>query len=113
MFRFILVIALIGSLEEIFSDENSHIKATQRVNEDVYKKRTGSISEVLGNGRFIQLEDNSLWIVDIQDRIFVAGWLGSSYVTIKYSKTPSNKFSYIITNKDTNKSVRVELKKIN
>jgi len=56
------------------------------------------IQEVSSNGRFITLEDGSLWDIQAIDQVDTALWLPVTNITVRVARTPSGDFKYILLN---------------
>lgn len=65
------------------------------------------IQKVIDNGKFILLEDNSLWEVSSIDIIYSSLWLPISNIIIVESKNPE--YPYILINTDDSEKVEVKL----
>lgn len=55
------------------------------------------ISTVEGDGRYLALEDGSLWEVEISDRATTASWLPDDFVNISWIAAPREDFEYLLT----------------
>jgi hypothetical protein len=65
------------------------------------------ISEVTSNGKFIELEDDSLWEVSPLDTIDSSLWLATEDIVVVESKNPL--FPYRLINKDQGETVEAKL----
>jgi hypothetical protein len=55
------------------------------------------ISAVEDDGRYLALEDGSLWEVEISDRATTASWLPDDFVNISWIAAPREDFEYLLT----------------
>lgn len=58
------------------------------------------ISEVSSSGRFITLEDDSLWEISPGSRVFTSIWLPTSDIVIRPAATLTGSYTYVLINKD-------------
>jgi len=63
-----------------------------------------TIIEVLNNGKYLVLNDNSRWEIDKPDRDKVSGWLGPA--DVKISRRNGQVYPYTIYNQWTRSSAR-------
>jgi hypothetical protein len=54
------------------------------------------ISGVEESGRYIALEDGSLWEVEISDRATTASWLADDFVNLSWISAPRGDFRYLL-----------------
>jgi hypothetical protein len=55
------------------------------------------IGTVEEDGRYLALEDGSLWEVEISDRATTASWLPDDFVNISWIAAPREDFEYLLT----------------
>jgi hypothetical protein len=55
------------------------------------------ISAVEEDGRYLALEDGSLWEVEISDRATTASWLADDFVNLSWIAAPREDFEYLLT----------------
>jgi hypothetical protein len=55
------------------------------------------ISAVEEDGRYLALEDGSLWEVEISDRATSASWLADDFVNLSWIAAPRGDFEYLLT----------------
>ena len=55
------------------------------------------ISSVEESGRYIALEDGSLWEVEISDRATTASWLPDDFVNLSWIAAPREDFEYLLS----------------
>ena len=55
------------------------------------------IRAVEEDGRYLALEDGSLWEVEISDRALTAGWLPDDFVNLSWIAAPRGDFEYLLT----------------
>jgi hypothetical protein len=55
------------------------------------------IGAVEEDGRYLALEDGSLWEVEISDRATTASWLPDDFVNISWIAAPREDFEYLLT----------------
>ena len=55
------------------------------------------ISAVEEDGRYLALEDGSLWEVEISDRATTASWLAEDFVNLSWIAAPREDFVYLLT----------------
>jgi hypothetical protein len=55
------------------------------------------ISAVEEDGRYVALEDGSLWEVEIPDRATTASWLADQFVNLSWIAAPRGDFEYLLT----------------
>lgn len=87
-----------AALQEWIEEHHSKKLVTQN-------KKTGPlVQEVLKNGRYVRLSDNSLWEIDTPDRPITQGWITPTEIKV----APSNDTDYpnTLTNTLTGSTVR-------
>ena len=55
------------------------------------------ISAVEEDGRYLALEDGSLWEVEISDRATSASWLADDFVNLSWIAAPRGDFEYLLS----------------
>ena len=55
------------------------------------------IRAVEEDGRYLALEDGSLWEVEISDRALTAGWTADDFVNLTLIAAPRGDFEYLLT----------------
>jgi hypothetical protein len=55
------------------------------------------VSAVEGDGRYLALEDGSLWEVEISDRATTASWRPDDFVNLSWIAAPRADFEYLLT----------------
>ena len=85
------------------SQEDKTIKTPQKQKEIESTNATVSISEVIANGTFILLSDNSIWKIRPEDRIIAAEWIFPAEIVLEDST--NRKYPYKLNNKITQDSV--------
>ena len=55
------------------------------------------VAAVEEDGRYLALEDGSLWEVEISDRATTASWLPDDFVNISWIAAPREDFEYLLT----------------
>ncbi len=55
------------------------------------------ISAVEEDGRYLALEDGSLWEVEISDRATTASWVADDFVNVHWIAAPRGDFEYLLT----------------
>lgn len=55
------------------------------------------LSGVEEDGRYLALEDGSLWEVEISDRATTASWLPDDFVNLSWIAAPRDDFEYLLT----------------
>jgi hypothetical protein len=55
------------------------------------------VSAVEEDGRYLALEDGSLWEVEISDRATTASWLPDDFVNVGWIAAPREDFEYLLT----------------
>ena len=55
------------------------------------------ISGVEESGRYIALEDGSLWEVELSDRATTASWLPDDFVNLSWIAAPRDDFEYLLS----------------
>jgi hypothetical protein len=55
------------------------------------------IGAVEEDGRYVALEDGSLWEVEISDRATTASWLADEFVNLSWIAAPRGDFRYLLT----------------
>jgi hypothetical protein len=55
------------------------------------------IRAVEGGGRYLALEDGSLWEVEISDRATTGSWLSDDFVNLSLIAAPRGDFEYLLT----------------
>lgn len=55
------------------------------------------VSGVEESGRYIALEDGSLWEVEISDRATTASWLPDDFVNLSWISAPRGDFQYLLS----------------
>lgn len=55
------------------------------------------LSAVEEDGRYLALEDGSLWEVEISDRATTASWLADDFVNLSWIAAPRGDFEYLLT----------------
>jgi hypothetical protein len=55
------------------------------------------ISGVEDDGRYLALEDGSLWEVEISDRATTASWTPDDFVNLSWIAAPRGDFEYLLT----------------
>jgi hypothetical protein len=55
------------------------------------------LSAIEEDGRYLALEDGSLWEVEISDRATTASWLPDDFVNISWIAAPREDFEYLLT----------------
>lgn len=55
------------------------------------------IRAVEEDGRYLALEDGSLWEVEISDRALTAGWTADDFVNLSWIAAPRGDFEYLLT----------------
>ncbi len=53
------------------------------------------------DGRYLALEDGSLWEVEISDRATTAGWTTDDFVNLSWIAAPRGNFEYLLTRAGT------------
>jgi hypothetical protein len=49
------------------------------------------------DGRYLALEDGSLWEVEISDRATTASWAADDFVNLSWIAAPRGNFEYLLT----------------
>ncbi len=62
------------------------------------------ISEVIGNGAYVKLSDDSIWLIHPDDRLITQSWL--TPVEILVERSPNAQYPYTLTNTLTKSEVR-------
>jgi hypothetical protein len=55
------------------------------------------VSGIEEDGRYLALEDGSLWEVEISDRATTASWLPDDFVNLSWIAAPRGDFEYLLT----------------
>ena len=55
------------------------------------------VSGVEQDGRYLALEDGTLWEVEISDRATTASWLQDDFVNLSWIAAPREDFEYLLT----------------
>ena len=55
------------------------------------------VSAVEDDGRYVVLEDGTLWEVEISDRATTASWLPDDFVNLSWIAAPREDFEYLLT----------------
>ena len=55
------------------------------------------VSAVEDDGRYVVLEDGTLWEVEISDRATTASWLPDEFVNLSWIAAPREDFEYLLT----------------
>jgi hypothetical protein len=55
------------------------------------------VSGVEEDGRYLALEDGSLWEVEISDRALTAGWTHDDFVNLSWIAAPRGDYEYLLT----------------
>ena len=55
------------------------------------------VSGVEQDGRYLALEDGTLWEVEISDRATTASWLPDDFVNLSWIAAPRGDFQYLLT----------------
>lgn len=80
------------------------INDNHTVNPNAKKVKRPHISEVIGNGAYVKLSDDSIWLIHPQDRLITQSWL--TPVQIIVSRSPNAQYPYALTNTLTKSEVR-------
>lgn len=68
--------------------------------------QTVSLSEIVSNGRFLILNDGSVWEIHPSDQVVAREWLTPSVITVK--ATQDETFPFELKNEDTQSSVKAK-----
>jgi hypothetical protein len=55
------------------------------------------VSAVEADGRYVALEDGSLWEIEIPDRATTASWQPDDFVNLTWIRAPRGDFEYLLT----------------
>lgn len=87
-----------AALQEWIEEHHSKKLVTQN-------KKTGPlVQEVLKNGRYVRLSDNSLWEIDTPDRPITQGWITPTEIKVAPSNDPD--YPNTLTNTLTGSTVK-------
>lgn len=106
-YLFILLTAVAAGNAPLTPAEKA-IAKTQKNTSIHFGQKTGSILENIDGGRIIVLDDGTKWLVDPVDTQFTGGWLGPAPVVIRKDRPEQEEYNYSMTNKWTDKTVRVQ-----
>lgn len=65
--------------------------------------KTPTISEVLANGAYVRLSDNTLWYIHPKDRPITQSWITPARVEV--AKSGDSQYPFLLINKQTNSKV--------
>ena len=77
-----------------------------KISKNNYLPQSLTVSEVIANGKFLELSDNSLWEIDPADIPKSGGWISSGKITLTHSDSVI--YPFLLQNSLTNDSVKAK-----
>ena len=76
----------------------AHVGCAYEVGCGGYPQPVGQyVRAVEDDGRYVALEDGSLWEVEISDRATTASWQADEFVILSWIATPRGDFAYLLS----------------
>jgi hypothetical protein len=102
MKKFFLFVFLLGmSTLPLAADSNAEVAKTTV---KTPKPPRLTVSQIIGNGAYLMLSDNSVWAIAPGDTLLSGAWISAAEITIQETQDPT--YPYLLYNTLTQTSVR-------
>ncbi len=101
-FLFLFFLSL--SCQSVNAHHSSRHVVAAKTEEKVPKPLPLTISQIIGNGAFLMLSDDSVWAIAPSDTLLSSAWISAAEITIQPSSDPA--FPVLLFNSITQDSVR-------
>jgi hypothetical protein len=107
MYHLFTLLTALATVTSVSTPAEKAMSKQENISKIHFGEKTGTILENLDDGKILVLDDGSKWVVSPEDTQFSGGWLGPAPVVIRKDRAPTENFNYSMTNKWTEKTVRV------